>query len=230
MNVLFDCDGTLVDSERLAFDAFQRVAREALAIELTPEMWIEDFLGFTRAHCLERLAVHFASALPDNLPQLIVSTLRPMLEAQLLAIPGAEETLRKIALPKFIVSNASVGHIEFVLGKAGLTEHFSSFHSSTAGKARPKPAPDVYLNAVADLGLTPAECIAVEDSVPGVQAAVAAGLTVIAFASQVPKHRLQTEGAHYVVEDFSEIVRVIEQICDARTQCAMPPLEAGALL
>lgn len=215
MNILFDCDGTLVDSERLAFAAFQRVARDALAIELTPEMWIEDFLGFTRAHCLERLAVHYGSPLPDDLPQLIVSTLRPMLEAQLLAMPGAEETLRKIAIPKFIVSNASVGHIEFVLGKAGLTEYFSSFHSPTTGKARPKPAPDVYLNAVADLGLTPAECIAVEDSLPGVQAAVAAGLTVIAFASQVPKHRLETEGAHYVIESFSEIARVIEQVSNS---------------
>lgn len=229
MNVLFDCDGTLVDSERLAFDAFQRVARDALAIELTPEMWIEDFLGFTRAHCLERLAVHFGRPLPDDLPQLIVSTLRPMLEAQLFAIPGAEETLRKIALPKFIVSNASVVHIKFVLGKAGLTEHFSSFHSPNTGNARPKPAPDVYLNAVADLGLTAAECIAVEDSVPGVQAAVAAGLTVIAFASQVPKHRLEIEGALYVVENFSEIALVIEQICESRAESILRPLKADAL-
>lgn len=229
MNVLFDCDGTLVDSERLAFDALQRVARDALGIELTPVVWIEDFLGFTRAHCLERLAFHCGSPLPEDLPDLIVSTLRPMLETLLVAIPGAEETLRKIALPKFIVSNASVGHIEFVLEKAGLTEHFSSFHSPIAGKARPKPAPDIYLNAVADLGLTAAQCIAVEDSVPGVQAAVAAGLTVIAFASQVPKHRLGMEGAHYVVESFSEIALVIEQICESRVESALLPLKADAL-
>ncbi|MHB2050357.1 HAD family hydrolase [Pseudomonas sp. VEM90] len=91
-------------------------------------------------------------------------------------------------------------------------------------------APDVYLKAVADLGLTAAECIAVEDSVPGVQAAIAAGFTVIAFASQVPKHRLETEGAHYVVESFNEIALVIEQLCASRAESALPRLKADALV
>lgn len=218
MYLLFDCDGTLVDSERLAFDAFRRVAQNALGFELTLAMWIDDFLGFTRDHCLERLAVHFGRPLPDDLPQQIVSTLRPMLEDQLVAIPGVEETLQKLKFPKFIVSNASIGHIEFVLGKVGLTKHFSSLHSPTAGKARPKPEPDVYLSAVEHLGLIAGECLVVEDSVPGIQAAVAAGLTVIAFASQAPKHRLQAEGAHYVIESFNEIELVIKQLCDSRNK------------
>lgn len=212
MNVLFDCDGTLVDSERLAFIAFRKVARDTLALDLTSTVWVEEFLGFTRAHCLERLSAHFGSPLPIDLPQQIVSTLRPMLEAELVAIPGVKETLGKIKFPKFIVSNASVGHIEFVLGKTGLSEYFSSFHSPTTGKARPKPAPDVYLKTIEDLGITATECIVVEDSIPGVQAAVAAGMTVIAFASQVPQHRLEAEGADYVVNNFSEIAEVIEQV------------------
>ncbi|MFV3290418.1 HAD family hydrolase [Pseudomonas sp. NY11955] len=217
MNLLFDCDGTLVDSERLAFSAFQKVAKDALSLELTPEIWVEEFLGFTRAHCLERLESLFGKALPDDLPQQIVSTLRPLLEAELVAISGVAQTLRNLAFPKFIVSNASVGHIEFVLGKTGLREHFSSFHSPTTGKSRPKPAPDVYLRAVGELRLNASECIVVEDSIPGVQAAVAAGLTVIAFASQVPRHRLEAEGADHVIESFSEIVKVIELVHQQRS-------------
>lgn len=218
MNVLFDCDGTLVDSERLAFIAFQRVARQALGLEMTSELWIEEFLGFTRAHCLERLATHFEGPLPDNLPQLIAATLRPMLEAELVAIPGVRQALGEISFPKFIVSNASLRHIEFVLDKAGLSDQFSSFHSPSNSAARPKPAPDVYLRAMKDLGLTASECLAVEDSIPGVEAAVAAGLTVIGFASQVPQPRLVTAGAHYVIDSFSSIIGIIEQVHQQRLQ------------
>jgi len=212
MILLFDCDGTLVDSERLAFAAFQRVARNALAIELTPEMWVEDFLGFTRTHCLDRLAAHFGGTLPDDLPQQIVSVLRPSLEAELVALPGVRETIESLPFPKFIVSNASISHLEFVLQKTGLTHYFSSLHSPTTGKTRPKPAPDVYLEAIKVLGVSAGACIVVEDSIPGVRAAVSAGLTVIALASQVPAVRLQAEGARYVVKSFSEIPSVLEEI------------------
>src|SRR3954453_20041957 len=197
MGVIFDCAGTLVDSEPLAGEAWRR-AGAPYGSEVSDED-LDRCMGipYARTHaCLsERVARPDAQAFWPGLSQelfaLIDSRLVPFEDA----ITAAEE-LRSRGVPIAVASSSPRERLDRTLERAGL-----SFGVTIAGDEveRGKPAPDMFLLAAERLGVAPTRCVVVEDSPPGVAAGRAARMATLAVC-RVPAMRSRLSGADRVVE------------------------------
>ncbi len=180
--MVFDCDGTLVDSEPLA----RRAWRDALAPYgyAVTDADLAACLGrsypYTHAHFAARVQLPAAEELWPAFARRLFS----MLDDELVPFADAVETARELAargVPLAVASSSRRERLERTLARAGLDDVFGV---TVAGDEieRGKPAPDMFLAAASRLGRRPGECIAIEDSPPGVAAARAAGMVTIAIA------------------------------------------------
>ncbi|MFI9271746.1 HAD family hydrolase [Kitasatospora sp. NPDC052896] len=184
--VLFDMDGTLVDTEHLWWQATAEVAAE-LGYQLG-ESDLPEVLG----QAVEHTAAHLdrvvpgspgAGELADRLGELFLSRVA----TQVVPRPGALDllnALRDAAVPTALVSASPREVVDLVLGTLG--REWFTVTLAAEDTARTKPEPDPYLAAAARLGLDPAVCVAVEDTPTGVASAHAAGCAVLAVPSTVP--------------------------------------------
>ncbi len=178
--ILFDCDGVLVDSEIIAC----RVLATEIGAHI-PELDQTDFaariFGVTDHDAVRQAEAEFGVRLPDGFVDEVADTIYRAVLAEVEAVPGAADAVGAITLPMAVVSNSPLQRVRQMLDRTGLRPFFEDRLFCAEMVARPKPHPDVYLSAVQSSGAAPARCIAVEDSVAGVTAAVAAGITVIGF-------------------------------------------------
>ncbi len=135
--------------------------------------------------------------------------LRAVMVAELTEVPGAVHAMARLTLPKAIASSGSVGGLERKLKRTGLWEHFTPHVYGADHVTHAKPAPDLFLHAAAALGVPPADCLVLEDSVNGVIGAKAAGMTVWGFlggghADDGLGARLVQAGAARLVRDWPE--------------------------
>ena len=135
--------------------------------------------------------------------------LRAVMVAELTEVPGAANAVAGLTLPKAIASSGSVGGLERKLKRTGLWDHFAPHVYGADHVANAKPAPDLFLLAAAALGVPPGDCLVLEDSVNGVKAARAAGMTVWGFlggghADDGLGARLVQAGAERLVRDWPE--------------------------
>ena len=114
---------------------------------------------------------------------------REVFERELIAVPGVVEALDSITTPVCVASSGSHDKMRFTLGRTGLLDRFDGRIFSVDQVAQGKPAPDVFLFAAEQMGVSPERCAVVEDSVSGVTAGVAAGMAVFAFAGGVTRGR-----------------------------------------
>jgi HAD superfamily hydrolase (TIGR01509 family) len=140
-----------------------------------------------------------------------------LFDNHLKAIDGMDHLFRRITIPKSMVSNGSVLHVERCLQRVGLLEDFKGHIFSANQVARPKPWPDVYLHAMQVTGVAPHEAVVVEDSPTGVDAAKAAGLRVIGFlgaAHITPGHdeELLRRGADFIAADSVELEAILANL------------------
>ena len=177
--VVFDLDGVIIDTE----EVWEEVRRAYVAEhgrEFRPDSQ-DRMMGMSTGEWSRHLAVDVGVGLPPE--QVAADVLGRMAERYreaLPLIPGAVDAVRRIAaqFPVALASSSARILIDQVLDTAGLTGVFRVTRS-TEEVARGKPAPDVYLSVVAELGFEPAECAAVEDSSNGLRAAADAGLAVV---------------------------------------------------
>ncbi len=140
--------------------------------------------------------------------------LRAVMVAELTEVPGAGHAVAGLTLPKAIASSGSVGGLERKLKRTGLWDHFAPHVYGADHVANAKPAPDLFLHAAAALGVPPGDCLVLEDSVNGVKAARAAGMTVWGFlggghADDGLGARLAQAGAERLVRDWPEAARLL---------------------
>lgn len=140
--------------------------------------------------------------------------LRAVMVAELTEVPGAGHAVAGLTLPKAIASSGSVGGLERKLKRTGLWDHFAPHVYGADHVANAKPAPDLFLHAAAALGVSPGDCLVLEDSVNGVKAARAAGMTVWGFlggghADDGLGARLAQAGAERLVRDWPEAARLL---------------------
>ena len=210
--VIFDCDGVLVDSERVANEVFARALDEVCGLEFTLEDMFDTFVGHSRLQCLQKNEALLGRPPPDELDRRYQQDINRALEATVQAIDGIEGVLRELAMPVCVASSGSHEKMQVTLGKTGLIDYFDGAIFSTSEVERGKPHPDIYLHAAARMGVTePSRCLVVEDSPIGVSGAVAAGMTVFGFAELMPAHRLRASGAHRVFERMSELPGLIAE-------------------
>ncbi|MBS0521130.1 MAG: HAD family phosphatase [Proteobacteria bacterium] len=185
MLVIFDCDGVLVDSEPLANASFSR-ALKAEGLDWPVEETMRRLMGRSLKSCVEIVEAELGRALPsDFLEKMQAVTYRSFREAPLQAVPGVREAIVQVqaaGLATCVASSGAVEKMRFTLGLTGLWELFGGRVFSSSQVPRGKPFPDLFLHAAIAMDEQPFDCVVVEDSVPGVQAARAAGMRVLAYA------------------------------------------------
>lgn len=195
--VIFDCDGVLVDSERLSCATLADVLTAAGA-PTTPDECARDFTGGTVALIRDVTERRTGRPLPGSFEETYARALFERFRRDLRAFDGVTELLDGLdaaGVGYCVASNGTRRRMEASLGATGLLPRFEGRLFSGPEVTRPKPAPDLFLHAAATLGATPASCLVVEDTPTGIAAARAAGMTVWAPATTFDRQRLATADA-----------------------------------
>lgn len=183
--VIFDCDGVLVDSDRISL-RIQAEWISALGLETSYEDCVRDFLG---------LGMRLGRPLPLGWEEELDEAVREGFRRELQPVRGVVEALEEIDLPTCVASSGSQEKMRFTLGLTGLWDRFAGRIYSADEVPRGKPAPDLFLHAASCMGTPPERCVVVEDSPFGVAGARAAGMSVLGYAPEGAGELLEREGA-----------------------------------
>ncbi|WP_442782829.1 HAD family hydrolase [Collimonas fungivorans] len=187
--VIFDCDGTLVDSETVATEVMVDYLAE-LDMPLSAEVALARFKGGRMADCVAELEQMFGRSLPADFAKVLRDRIAPALHQRLQPIEGALELVQSLKVPFCMASNGPLHQIKVSLSVTGLWPYFEGRIFSAYDVGSWKPAPDLFLHAARTMGVEPSRCAVVEDSLPGVQAGVAAGMQVFALQPEQVEAKL----------------------------------------
>lgn len=178
--LIFDCDGVLVDSERI----YCRVDREVFAelgAEFTEDELVEHFVGSPIEVWTALVEERRGRPLDPGWHDPFRPRYEAALDAELTVVEGVTAVLEALAVPYCLASNGSHDSIRRNLTRTGLLDRFEGRIFSARDVARGKPAPDLFLHAAASMGVAPERCAVVEDSAYGVRAARAAGMRAFGY-------------------------------------------------
>ncbi len=202
--VIFDCDGVLVDTERIAVRIDMIVLAE-LGWPMTEAEVVERFMGRSDEEMTADIEAHLGHRLPASWEEPFRHLYRQAFEAELEPVAGVVEALDAIAIPTCVASSGTHEKIRFTLGLTGLYERFAGRIFSVSDVARGKPAPDLFLHAADRMGVPPAQCAVVEDSRYGVEAARAAGMRAFGYAGGLAPKGALAGPQTIVFEDMREL-------------------------
>lgn len=211
--VIFDCDGVLVDTEPVANRALARVLGECgydISYEECRRLFVGRTMQAVQAHVERETGRSLAADWPDYIRDETLKAFGEGIEP----VAGAEAALRELAArgrPYCVASSGKFEKMRFTLGRTGLLPLVEEVLFSAEEVAQGKPAPDLFLHAASRMGHAAESCIVIEDSVPGVQAGIAAGMRVIGYAGDpmTDAAALESEGAH-VIFDMSALIGLLE--------------------
>jgi HAD superfamily hydrolase (TIGR01509 family) len=214
--VIFDCDGVLVDSEVISCRAHaETLTRHGYPI--TSEQVLTRFLGVSDREARQTIETELGRKLPDNFEtQMKQAALRRYAD-DLQSIPYVGEAIATIALPKCVASSGTPEKIRHGLTCAGIYDLLAPHIFSAAQVKRGKPAPDLFLFAAEQMRASPERCIVIEDSIPGITGALAAGMTVLGFNGGSHcrpgyAETLRAAGAALTFDDMRQLPGLIGQI------------------
>ena len=195
--VIFDCDGVLIDSELLS--------AEVCAEEITRVGWhmtaaesMKRFVGYRLSDMPPVIEAHLGYKLAEGWVELVRTRMIQAFD-DVKTIPGALEALQAttaLGLPYRVASNSAHEEMAKKFAVTGLAHLLEGRKHSARDVPRGKPAPDVFLAAAAAEAVPPAACLVVEDSLPGIAAARAAGMTVVGLETHGNANLLRQAGAH----------------------------------
>jgi HAD superfamily hydrolase (TIGR01509 family) len=190
--VIFDCDGVLVDSEPLANASFSR-ALKAHGLDWSAEETMRRLMGLSLKSALEICEAEIGGKLPgDFLEKMQAVTYQNFRDAPLKPVAGVKEAvlaLQEAGFDTCVASSGTPEKMRFTLGLTGLWDLFDGLIFSSSQVPRGKPFPDLFLHAALAMNVQPFDCIVVEDSVPGIQAARSAGMRALAYVGAPYAHR-----------------------------------------
>ena len=178
--VIFDCDGVLVDSEPISL-AMLTAALNRIGVEIDRDTVRRRFAGTSMASIMAQVAYEFPVTIPDGFAAAFRTETLKAFDAELRATAGIAEAVRALTIPACVASSSDPVRLRHSLALTGLLPLFEGRLFSSSMVARGKPFPDLFLHAAACMGTAPRDCLVVEDSVPGVEAARAAGMRVVGF-------------------------------------------------
>jgi HAD superfamily hydrolase (TIGR01509 family) len=185
--VVFDCDGVLVDSERLSVRLDVELL-EQLGWPMTEEEVVERWVGRTEAAMREEIETHLGRGVDDEWATFGERYVRAFAE-ELTPVDGIEaavDAIQAAGLATCVASSGDRAKILRNLATTGLLDRFGDRIFSADDVERGKPEPDLFLHAAEAMGADPERTAAVEDSAHGVAAARAAGMAVFAYARALP--------------------------------------------
>ena len=214
--VIFDCDGVLVDSEVISC----RAHAETLTLHgypITSEQVLQRFLGVSDREARLAIETELGRTLPDDFETQMKQAALRLYQDHLRLIPHVAETVEALELPKCVASSGTPEKIRHGLSSAGLHDLLAPHLFSAVQVNRGKPAPDLFLFAAEQMKVRPERCIVIEDSVPGVTGARAAGMTVLGFhggSHCTPGHAamLKAAGAYETFGDMRQLPALIKRV------------------
>lgn len=189
--IIFDADGTLVDSEVPSMDVIHEHAT-ALGVVCTREQAHQQFRGVRMADCIAWIAAQLPQVPPgfaEDFARNVRAAQAKRFSEGLGVIPGAFELLSALQIPFCVATNGPREKVELTLGLTGLHAFFPEHIFSAYEVGAFKPDPGLFLHAAKVLGVAPEHCAVVEDSLPGIEAGLAAGMRVF---SLLPEAELPT--------------------------------------
>ncbi len=181
--IIFDCDGTLVDSENLANQVLVDYLQE-LNIQMSAFEALSRFKGRNMKECLREIEKLSNQFLPQDFEANYRQRMDIVFDRELKVIEGAEEVLKNISHPMCVASNAPVQKTKRSLATTKLDKYFGENIFSAYTIQKWKPEPDLFLHACKEMKFKPSQCVVIEDSDLGVQAGIKAGMQVLHYQSE----------------------------------------------
>jgi HAD superfamily hydrolase (TIGR01509 family) len=187
--IIFDCDGVLVDSEVLSCRCLSEILA-GYGVDLDPGQVLDLFLGRSVAAVRDYCKAS-GRIIPDQFPAELKAAVRAAFRSGLRPVEGVNAVLADLQIPHCVASSSDADRVSFSLALTGLAAHFDArLYTSQMVKCG-KPAPDLFLYAAEKMQADPRRTLVIEDSVSGVTAGKAAGMTVWGFVG----------GSHYLSRD-----------------------------
>jgi HAD superfamily hydrolase (TIGR01509 family) len=206
--IVFDCDGVVVDSERIVHRVFGEFITE-LGVTAADEVF-GLCLGRTLRDCMQLVEERTGRPAPDGALERYKERRDRVLREQVRPVDGIRAVLDALRTPYCIASSGDHDKMRATLGATGLLPLFQGKLFSATEVAHGKPAPDVFLYAAERMGAAPRRTAVVEDSVNGVLAGRAADMTVFGYADLTSAEQLRAAGAHATVTHMRDLAVLLE--------------------
>lgn len=220
--VIFDCDGVLVDSERASCQATAEFAR-SLGLDISDEVAHDRFAGKALPQIVEELEGELGRILPENTAFKMRDNLVRIMKKMAEPVDGAPEMMqgiRSLGMPFRVGSNSSVAEMEVKFERAGMGHFFpeNRVHSANDMNA-PKPSPEVYLYAARSEGVLPENCVVIEDSDTGAEAARQAGMSCVLLRSEdLPLPSFWPAPGFVKITHLSQLVPLLRDVLESQKQ------------
>ena len=192
--IIFDCDGTLVDSEEVTNEIIAEMAGE-LGVKMTGEEATAIFVGKTLDAVLYKMRELSGKEIPDDWLERLINKVSMAWKNELNPVEGVRELLQSLTIPVCVASNGAPSHVRDSLKITGLHDFFKGQIYTASEVDAPKPAPNLFLYAAKKMGFKTSDCVVVEDSITGVMAAVSAKIKVYGLIKFFSAEELQNAGA-----------------------------------
>lgn len=217
--LIFDCDGVLVDSEVFANEALAELM-SMLGHPMTTQQALQIFSGLQLRDVLKSAEALLSFPVPADLGAAAGQRLFERFRRELQPVKGVREALDLLPYPRCVASSSSRERVDLSIEVTGLKGLFGDNVFSSDQVKHGKPAPDLYLLAARSFGALSANCIVIEDSTLGIQAAVTAGMKTIGFAGASHAtaelaRRLKMAGANIVIAAMSDLPDAVERLIAA---------------
>ena len=207
--VIFDCDGALVDSESIGATVWVEIAK-TMGLSISFEKAFNEFTGKSFNSIAEYLSEQAKRDIPDDFEKHFREKTYSAFQADLQPIKGIYEVLKNMTVPYCVASSGPIEKINLNLTKVDLIQFFSADRIFTCYQiAKWKPDPAIYLHAAKKMGFRPENCVVIEDSTYGAQAATAGGFDVFfIYANEQKKKNFSVEGQIYFdkMEELNNIL------------------------
>lgn len=182
--VIFDCDGVLIDSEGISGRVLIGMLAD-LGVTVDFDYCCVNWVGRSFPTVAQDIRTRFDLVLPEDFERRYRSDLLAAFETDLVPTLGVDATLRQVRQPKCVATSSSPERVARSLAITNLAGHFGADVFTASEVKRGKPAPDLFVHAAEKMGFSPQDCLVIEDSLPGVEAAQAAGMEVLRFTGGV---------------------------------------------
>lgn len=208
--IIFDCDGVLIDSEIIASRIEAQVASD-LGYQISADEICSKYMGMPHRILWQDIFEKIGKPMPEDFMDIQRQRLIDAFRLELTQIKNVDIVLKTLPITKCVASSTHKTQLVQNLKHVSLFEYFDDAVFSVSEVERPKPHPDIFLYAAKKMGVEPMNCLVIEDSAPGVRAAISAGMNVVGFIGgshirEIHVKQLIESGAQSVFEDITSLL------------------------